>query len=94
MSRKIIGAAFAGLVTVCAGLHISPAAAQSQTIASVYSALDLDKCRHTKGKQEEDYGEWHCNGYGGIAVHVSAGDQRTYVSYGANAKKELAAKQT
>jgi len=42
----------------------------------------------------EDYGEWRCNGYAEIAVHVSAGDQRSYVSYGSNAKKEPAAKQT
>lgn len=69
-----------------------PAAAD--TIESATTPLDLDKCRHTGGKQEEDYGEWRCAGYGGIAVHVSAGDQRTYVSYGRNAKKEPAAKET
>ena len=82
--------ALAGSLVV--GLFSAPAAAQS--IESVYTALDLDKCRHTQGKQEEDYGEWRCNGYGGIAVHVSAGDQRSYVSYGRNAKNEPAAKQT
>ena len=70
------------------------APATAQTIESVYTALDLDKCRHVKGKDVEDYGEWRCNGFGGIAVHVSAGDQRTYVSYGRNAKNEPAAKQT
>jgi hypothetical protein len=70
------------------------ALATAQTVESAYTGLVLDKCRHTQGKQEEDYGEWRCNGYDGIAVHVSAGDQRTYVSYGRNAKKEPAAKQT
>jgi len=68
--------------------------APAQSIVSAYTALDLEKCRHTKGKAEEDYGDWFCSGYGGIAVHVSAGDQRSYVSYGRNAKKEPAAKQT
>jgi len=75
-----------------AGLFSTLVAAQA--VESTYTALDLDKCRHTVGKQDEDYGEWRCNGYGGIAVHVGAGDQRTYVSYGRNAKKEPAAKQT
>jgi hypothetical protein len=74
------------------GFNGTPVLAQG--FESAYTALVLDKCRHTKGKQDEDYGEWRCNGYGGIAVHVSAGDQRSYVSYGPSAKKELAAKQT
>jgi hypothetical protein len=73
-------------------LSAAPAAAQSMT--SVVTRLDLDTCRHTAGKAEEDYGEWRCAGYAGIAVHVSAGDQRVYVSFGRNAKKEPAASQT
>jgi len=85
-----VSAVLAAVLAV--GLFSAPAKAQA--IESAYTSLDLDKCRHTKGKQEEDYGEWRCNGYGGIAVHVSAGDQRTYVSYGRSAKSEPAAKQT
>ena len=68
--------------------------ALAQTAASAVTPLDLKKCRHIPGKDVEDYGEWNCAGYGGIAVHVSAGDQRTYMSYGPNAKKQAAAKQT
>jgi hypothetical protein len=75
-----------------AGFFVAPAAAQ--TIESAFTALDLGKCRHKAGKEEEDYGEWRCNGYAGIAVFVSAGDQRSYVSYGRSAKSEPAAKQT
>jgi hypothetical protein len=70
------------------------APAYAQEIVSVYMPLDLDKCRHKAGTMEEDYGEWRCQGLGGIPVHVSAGDQRSYVSYGRNAAKEPAAKQT
>jgi hypothetical protein len=89
-SAGLMAAMSAGVLAVA---HFnSPAAAQ--TVESVYTALDLEKCRHVKGKDVEDYGEWRCNGYAGIAVHVSAGDQRTYVSFGSNAKKEPAAKQT
>ncbi len=75
-------------------LGVVSTSALAQTAASVVTPLDLKKCRHTPGKDVEDYGEWSCAGYGGIAVHVSAGDQRTYMSYGPNAKKQAAAKQT
>jgi hypothetical protein len=68
--------------------------ASAQTVVSVYTPLDLKKCRHTAGKDVEDYGTWSCAGYGGIAVYVAAGDQRSYVSYGPNAAKQSAAKQT
>lgn len=84
--------ALAAAMLAGAILHAAPAAAQ--TAASATTKLDLDKCRHTPGKAEEDYGEWRCQGYGGIPVHVAAGDQRVYVSFGRNAKKEPAAQQT
>ena len=84
--------ALAALALAGAPLLAAPAAAQSVT--SVVTKLDLNKCRHTAGKVEEDYGDWRCSGYGGIPVNVAAGDQRSYVSFGRNAKKELAAQQT
>lgn len=70
--------------------------ALAQSVASVYTALDLKKCRHTPPKDVEDYGEWACAGagYGGIGVYVAAGDQRSYVSYGRKASEQPAAKQT
>lgn len=70
------------------------APAVSQIIESVYTDLDLDKCRHTSGRDVEDYGFWRCKGFADIAVRVSAGDQRTYVSYGEKAVDEPAAGQT
>jgi len=73
-------------------LSIAPAAAQS--IISTYTPLDLDKCRHTRGKDVEDYGAWQCTGFQGIGVHVTAGDMRMYVSYGRDAKNEPAARET
>jgi hypothetical protein len=75
-------------------LEIFSTPAAAQTAASAYSVLDLKKCRHTAGKDVEDYGEWSCAGYGGIGVYVSGGDQRSYVSYGLNAKRQPAARQT
>ena len=73
-------------------LMCGPAAAQD--IVSVTTPLNLDKCRHKAGAEEEDYGAWRCRGYQGIPVFVSAGDQRTYISYGRKAADEPAARQT
>jgi hypothetical protein len=78
------------VVIVCAAATSAPA----QTFDSVYTALDLDKCRHVRGRAPEDYGSWTCAGYGGIPVWVAAGDQRVTVSYGTRAKDEPAANET
>ena len=68
--------------------------AAAQDIVSVTTPLNLDKCRHKAGAEAEDYGAWRCRGYRGIPVLVSAGDQRTYISYGRTAANEPAARQT
>lgn len=77
---------------VVAAVALSPAMAE--TIASAYTPFDIDKCPHRKGSDVEDYGVWRCPGYAGIPVVMSAGDQRIYVSYGANARREVAAGET
>ena len=70
-------------------------AARAEDIVSVTTPLDLKKCRHLPGNmEEEDYGSWRCRGYGGISVFVSAGDQRTTISFGRNAEQQPAARQT
>lgn len=76
------------LLAVCA----EPAAAQ--TVEYAYTQFDAGKCRHTRGRDVEDYGSWLCPGYEGIPVRLSAGDQRMYVSFGRNAAKEIAAGET
>lgn len=81
-------------LAVFAALATFGVSASAQTVASVYTPLDLKKCRHIAGKDVEDYGTWSCAGYSGIGVYVAAGDQRSYVSYGPNARKQPAAKQT
>ena len=68
--------------------------AVAEEIVSATTPLNLKKCRHLSGKMEEDYGSWRCRGYDGIPVFVSAGDQRTYISYGRNAEQQPAARQT
>ena len=85
ISRHLLAAAFAGLL-------LAPAAGQAAE--SSYTVLDLDKCSHTPGKADEDYGEWRCHGFAGIPVYVSAGDQRSFISYGRKGEDEPAARQT
>ena len=89
MSRAATGL----LALLCvAGIGSSPAAGQS--ISREYTQFDADKCRHTRGKGVEDYGSWRCAGYDGIDIYLNAGDQRVQVSFGPNAGRELAARQT
>lgn len=88
MVNRIAGS----LATAAVAMLAIPAAGQA--IESAYTDLDVDKCRHTSSRELEDYGFWRCQGFGGIAVHVSAGHQRSYVSFGAKAAKEPAAEQT
>ena len=68
--------------------------AVSQSITRVYTTFDSDKCRHTRGKDVEDYGSWRCPGHAGIDVVLSAGDQRMQVSFGRKALGEVAAGET
>lgn len=79
-------------LALLAGFGAMPAA--SQAVTRVYTQLDADKCRHTKGRDVEDYGSWRCEGYGGISVYLAAGDQRMRVSFGSHAPREPAASQT
>jgi hypothetical protein len=76
---------------------IVPAAVRAQSgapIESAFTEFDARNCRHTPGKVVEDYGTWRCPGYRGVAVWLSAGDQRMYVSFGRNAANEPAAGET
>ncbi len=61
--------------------------AVAQQIFSAYSTFDADKtCKHTPGRDPEDYGSWVCRGHSGQIVRLSAGDQRMQVSFGRNAR--------
>jgi hypothetical protein len=82
------------IVLAALALLVFRGEAQAQDVVSATTRLDLKKCRHLPGKAEEDYGAWRCRGYGGTRLFVSAGDQRAYVSFGRNAERELAARQT
>ena len=67
----------------------------SSPVTFAYTTFDADKnCKHRRGRDVEDYGTWLCPGYNGIAVLLSAGDQRMQVSFGPRAGRELAAQET
>ena len=53
-------------------IFCSAASDVGRAAESVRTELDLDKCHHTPGSADEDYGSWLCKGYAGIAVHVAA----------------------
>jgi hypothetical protein len=89
-SRKV--GRLCGAVFLALGSAAAPAAAQS--IGSQYTDYDTKLCPHQAGREVEDYGEWRCQGPGGMAVRVSAGDQRMTMSFGPHAQDEPAAGET
>src|SRR3977135_2716111 len=76
-------------VLLLVALASTPATGQS--IFSAYTKFDSKQCRHSAGKDVEDYGTWRCPGYRGLGVLLSAGDQRMQVSFGG---REPAASET
>jgi hypothetical protein len=87
--------ALIGSAAVAANAAAQPAgSSNTDTVERAYTPLDLSKCSHKRGRQLEDYGSWRCAGYGGNLVFVSAGDQRTYISYGPKPAATVASGET
>ena len=92
---KVMALRFAAAVVLLSSTAMPPSAFAQEAVTYTYTSFDADKtCKHTRGKAEEDYGTWRCAGHAGIDVVLSAGDQRMNVSFGANASREVAAKET
>src|SRR5262249_27904126 len=83
-----------GAIGLVMGLAAPALGAPAETIDSVTTPLRLDACAHREGTEPEEEGEWRCAGYAGIAIVVTAGDVRAYVSFGAHAERERAASET
>ncbi len=64
--------------------------ARSESIEHAYTRIDLKTCKHTPGRDVEDYGSWLCKGHVGIEIYISGGDQRSFVSFGRNARRQIA----
>jgi hypothetical protein len=87
MSLRLAGALFA--------LAVVSTSATAQSVEYVYTKFDAKQCKHTKGRDVEDYGSWLCPGLGNIPVRLSAGDQRMFVTFGSGkGKDDLAREQT
>jgi hypothetical protein len=72
---------------------LSPA--QAQEVSSVYTPLDLKKCKDVTPADAKDYGTiWRCDGFEGLPVRIAEGDLRVFVSYGPSAETQTAANET
>jgi hypothetical protein len=92
---KFLSARLCASLAVALGLAgAAPMPADAQQIGSAYTDYDTRLCSHKAGRDVEDYGEWRCKGLYGLAVRVSAGDQRMTMSFGPRAADEPAAAQT
>jgi hypothetical protein len=99
VTRQVIAvAAGIGMVVLLGGALPAIAQTASQEISFVYTKFDAEKgCKHTPGRDVEDYGSWRCAGHDGIMVLLSGGDQRMTMSFGTTAKqaqKEPASSET
>jgi hypothetical protein len=69
--------------------------ARAEEISSLYTSLDLKKCRDITPEDAKDYDTvWRCKGWGRIDVRMAKGDLRIYVSYGPKAEQQTAAQET
>ena len=72
--NNVAGVVAGVIAAACFATHATAqSSVPSAPVERAYTTLDLDKCKHTKGREVEDYGSWRCTGYSGILVRVSAG---------------------
>ena len=87
-SSHLLGAAVLVLPLLSSG-------AMAGEISSVYTPLKLEACENVTPPEAAEYGGvFRCEGYGGTVVRVAEGDLRMFVSYGPDADKQTAARQT
>lgn len=80
---------------LAAALAAPPSGARAEEISSVYTPLDLARCKDVTPEDVKEYGTvWRCPGHDGIDVRVAKGDLRIFVSYGPKAETQTAAYET
>ena len=67
---------------LCGLAALAPAPAAAQTFSSVYTMLDLDRCRTLEVVPEGESVRRRCPGLGAIPLFVNAGDGRFDVDAG------------
>lgn len=80
------------LLAAPATLLTAPSAGAVQPAKSLYTSIDLAKCKVVS--RHRDGNTWECEGLPGYPVLVAEGDLRTFVSFGPDARKRRAARQS
>lgn len=78
----IIGTLAAALIAEVASAQGPRARGGVPPATSVYTELNLDRCRRTSAVQEDDSASWRCAGHAGIPLLVFTGDGRFDVDAG------------
>jgi len=79
------------LAAICGGLAAAGDAAMNP-VRSRFTTIDLKTCQIAK--RHRDGNGWRCRGLPGYPVAYAEGDQRAFVSFGLEAEKRQAARQT
>lgn len=88
---KSVRLAFAAAVAFSGFLVSETAGAQAASQKSVFSSLNLKRCKLTN--TYEQGAEWSCPGYRGMRVRIAEGDLRFSIAYGKNWKKQMSRNQ-
>lgn len=83
--KKLLGLAFLAL----AAPH-----AEAETVTSVYSDLDITKCKTISVSEEDGGGSWRCKGIKGYNVIYAEGDLRGTVGFGPAAENQCSSAQS
>jgi hypothetical protein len=68
---------------ICIFATATPAAAQPHGATSVYTNLNLSRCRVTESHPEGPDTQWRCPGYSGIPLFAASSDDRFFLDAGA-----------
>ena len=82
---------FAAVLATMCGLRVAADAAMNP-VRSRFTTIDLKTCQIAK--RHRDGNSWHCGGLRGYQVSYAEGDRRAFVSFGPDAEKRQAARQT
>lgn len=63
--------------------------ARPARITSVYTQLDLQRCKHVNRGEEPQSASWRCTGFAGVPLFVQSGDDRYDVDAGREDRDEL-----
>ncbi|MEO5578299.1 MAG: hypothetical protein ABIR25_04515 [Sphingomicrobium sp.] len=83
MTNRMIIAALTALAASTA------APAKGPAITSVYTDLNLDRCKQLERSEEGDWSVWRCPGFAGVSIYIESGDGRYDIDAGTRDKDDL-----